>query len=124
MGKSLFNQETGKFALNDDSGTQKNAVVNARSSQPRLEVGGQSKQLSNKSFAIGRDKSNQIIIADTKVSRFHAMVVFENEEAYIKDTDSTNGTFLNEKQLEPGKRYKLNDKDKIKVGTTVLTYYR
>lgn len=121
---NLFNQQTGKFNLEDDTQTQKVARINAKSSLPRLEVGGQSKQLSNKSFGIGRDKSNQIIVADPKVSRFHALVTFENDEAYLKDTDSSNGTFLNGKQIPPQKKCKLTDGDKIKVGTTVIVFHR
>ena len=121
---NLFNQETGKFSLEDDTNTQKMSKINAKSSLPRLEVGGQSKQLSNKSFGIGRDKSNQIIVADGKVSRFHALVTFENEEAFIRDTDSSNGTFLNGKQIPTQRKVKLADGDKIKVGTTVITFYR
>ncbi len=121
---NLFNQETGKFSLEDDTNTQKMAKINAKTSLPRLEVGGQSKQLSNKSFGIGRDKSNQIIVADAKVSRFHALVTFENEEAFIRDTDSSNGTFVNGKQIITQRKVKLADGDKIKVGTTVITFYR
>lgn len=124
MCANLFNQETGKFTVDDSTNTRKVAKINAKSSLPRLEVGGQSKSLSNKSFGIGRDKSNQIIVADPKVSRFHAVVTFENEEAYIKDTDSSNGTFVNGTQIQLNKKIKLNNGDKIKVGTTVITFYR
>lgn len=124
MGKDLFHQETGIFSADDDMGTLKNAKINASSGAPRLEVRGQSKSLSNKAISIGRDKSNQLIIADTKVSRYHAIVSFENEEAYIKDTDSSNGTFINGKQIDPGRKIKLNNGDKIKVGNTVIIFYR
>lgn len=121
---NLFNQTTGKFSINDSDSTKKSARINACSGVPRLEVHGQSKQLSNKSFGIGRDKTNQIIIADPKVSRFHAVVTFENNKAYIKDTDSSNGTFLNGKQIETQRKILLNDGDKIKVGTTVINFLR
>ena len=124
MGKDIFHQETGIFNANDDMSTLKNAKINATSGTPRLEVRGQSKNLSNKAISIGRDKSNQLIIADTKVSRYHAIVSFENDEAYIKDTDSSNGTFINGKQIERGRKIKLNNGDKIKVGNTVIVFYR
>jgi pSer/pThr/pTyr-binding forkhead associated (FHA) protein len=123
MAKNIFNDETGKFEKNDDMETKKSAKINAKSTYPRLEVYGQSKQLSSKSFGIGRDKNNQIIIADEKVSRFHALVTFENNVAYIKDTDSSNGTYINGKQIPVGKKVELKNGDKIKVGTTVIVFY-
>ncbi len=123
MAKDLFNQDTGVFHSEEEMATMKNAKIDAKSSTPRLEVRGQSKLLSNKAFGIGRDKTNQLIIADQNVSRFHAIVTFENDEAYIKDTDSTNGTYINDKQITPCKKIKLNNGDKIKVGSTVIYFY-
>jgi pSer/pThr/pTyr-binding forkhead associated (FHA) protein len=99
---NLFEEETSIFYSNEDRRTKKMAKINAKSSMPRLEVRGESKSLSNKAFGIGRDKSNQLIIADSKVSRYHALVTFENDEAYIKDTDSANGTYINDKKIFPG----------------------
>lgn len=121
--ENLFNQETEQFKSDDDLKTIKNAKIDARSSRPRLEVRGESKLLSNKAFSIGRDKTNNIIIADPKVSKFHAVVTFENGDAYIKDTDSTNGTYINNKRIDSGKKIKLSNGDKIKVGGTVIIYY-
>ena len=121
---SIFYQETGKFKIDESMETQKMAKIDAKSSMPRLEVRGKYKSLSNKAFSIGREKSNQIIIADPKVSRYHAIVTFENEEAYIKDTDSINGTYINNKRILPGKKIELKNGDKIKIGTTVITFYR
>lgn len=124
MAKNMFNEETGHFKTNESTTTQKEAKINAKTSVPWLEVAGKSKMLSNKAFSIGRDRSNQIIIADTKVSRFHAMIKFKNEEVYIKDTNSSNGTYINGKKITPDKSIKLKNGDKIKVGTTVLVFYK
>ncbi|MBN2544838.1 MAG: FHA domain-containing protein [Spirochaetes bacterium] len=121
---NLFNQDTKHYQTDDELKTLKSAKINASASMPRLEVRGQSKVLSNKAFSIGRDKSNQLIIADAKVSKFHAVVSFENNTAYIKDTDSTNGTYLNNEKLIPRQKVKLNNGDKIKVGNTVIIYYK
>jgi pSer/pThr/pTyr-binding forkhead associated (FHA) protein len=121
---NIFKQQTQFFNLDEGMQTMKKANINATSALPRLEVNGQSKSLSHKAFGIGRDKSNQLIVADNKVSRFHAVVTFENEEAYIKDTDSSNGTYINNKKIQPGKKVLLNNGDKIKVGNTVIIYYR
>ena len=68
----LFQQDTSKFYSDEERKTKKIAKINAQSGMPRLEVRGESKALSNKAFGIGRDKTNQLIIADPKVSRYHA----------------------------------------------------
>ncbi|HOV13345.1 MAG TPA: FHA domain-containing protein [Spirochaetota bacterium] len=122
MGKDMFSQETGKFITDENMKTLKSAKINAKGSVPRLEVNGQSKNLSNKAFGIGRDKTNQLVIADGKVSRYHAIVTFENGDAFIKDTNSSNGTFINEKPISAGVKIKLNNGDKIKVGNTVINF--
>ena len=121
---NIFEEETSIFHSNEDRNTRKMAKINAKSSMPRLEVRGESKILSNKAFGIGRDRSNQLIVADSKVSRYHALVTFENDEAYIKDTDSANGTYINNKKIISGQKVKLKNGDKIKVGRTVITFYR
>ena len=107
MGKNLFTQETGKFLVNDPKDIRKNAMINAKSTVPHLEVGGQSRPLSNKCFSIGRDKTNQIVVADPKASRFHAVITFENDNVYIKDTESSNGTFVNDVKITSNKKVKL-----------------
>ncbi|OHD15201.1 MAG: hypothetical protein A2086_11730 [Spirochaetes bacterium GWD1_27_9] len=122
MSKDMFSQQTGKFITNENVDTNKMAKINAKSTVPRLEVAGQTKELSNKAFGIGREKTNQLIVGDTKVSRHHAVVTFENGVAYIKDTDSTNGTYINGQKLVAGKKYQLKNGDKIKIGTTVINF--
>ncbi|HOJ62975.1 MAG TPA: FHA domain-containing protein [Spirochaetota bacterium] len=122
MAKNFFTEETSKFSKNDSCETEKNAKIDVKKGIPRLIVNGQSKELSNKAFGIGRDKSNQLIIADPTVSKFHAIITFENGNAYIKDTDSSNGTFINDKQIPPGKKILLHNNDRIKMGRTVIVF--
>ena len=43
---------------------------------------------------IGRHSSNQIVIFDESVSRYHAEIVFANEQFFLRDIGSTTGTFL------------------------------
>ena len=121
---NLFNKDTKRFKLDETYDTKKSANINAKNILPRLEVRGKTKLLSNKAFGIGRDRSNQLIIADPKVSRFHAIVSFDNEDAFIKDTDSSNGTFINDKEIPKRRNIKLKNGDKIKVGNTVIRFYR
>ena len=58
------------------------------------------------------------------ISKQHAClnVSDDGEDIYIFDLQSTNNTFLNNKELEPGKAYKLKNNDEISFGpeTTVM----
>lgn len=49
-----------------------------------------------KTFSIGRDASNPIILNDNFVSRRHAeLIISDNGQVMIKDLGSSNGTFVN-----------------------------
>ena len=60
---------------------------------------------------------------EAKVSRRHARIIRENEEFWLEDLGSTNGTFINRgRRLLPGKRQILQDGDEIIVGKTFLRF--
>jgi len=67
-------------------------------------------------MTIGRDKGNTIVINDPLVSRVHCIVHRIRNSWYIEDSDSTNGTWINDKQLLPGKSKRLEPRDTIKLG--------
>ena len=50
--------------------------------------------LNKEYFSIGRRADNDFIIDDKKVSRYHAQIVTNNGDSYLRDLDSTNGTFI------------------------------
>ena len=72
-------------------------------------------------ITIGRSKRNNIHIDDNLASRNHALVQKVKNTYYIKDLDSTNGTFVNNKQIPRGKYVKLHKKDVLKIGRTEIT---
>ncbi|MFP3896131.1 MAG: protein kinase domain-containing protein [Anaerolineales bacterium] len=53
-------------------------------------------------IAIGRDPQNDITLPDPKVSRRHAQITFEKDDAYLTDLNSSNGTYLGTNRLLPG----------------------
>lgn len=76
-----------------------------------------------KEETIGRDASQaRIIIDDTKASRIHARIFQDNNQYYIEDLKSRNGTLLNgipileRRLLEPG--------DYIQIGFTCFSFAR
>ena len=48
-----------------------------------------------KRFTIGRGQGSDILINDFAISREHAIVEIRGADFYLKDLDSSNGTFIN-----------------------------
>jgi pSer/pThr/pTyr-binding forkhead associated (FHA) protein len=75
--------------------------------------------ISDTPILIGR--SNEAIVRinyDDFCSRKHALLYWENKACFIKDLDSTNGTFINNKRIS--QKTELHDGDIIGLGDTKL----
>jgi hypothetical protein len=66
---------------------------------------------------LGRDRRSDVVIPDDQASSHHADLVFRPEERrfILMDHNSTNGTYVNEVEIEP--RRDLTTKDVIRVGS-------
>jgi hypothetical protein len=66
---------------------------------------------------IGRDRKSDITVNDDQASSHHADLVFRPEEKrfILMDHNSTNGTYVNEAEIEP--RRDLAPKDVIRIGS-------
>jgi pSer/pThr/pTyr-binding forkhead associated (FHA) protein len=79
-------------------------------------------------ITIGRDNSVDLSIPlDLAISRKHLNIFIQNKSLVIEDLNSTNGTFIIEKNLEKISLIKLKGKKEfntfplfIKVGNTVM----
>jgi FhaA, N-terminal domain/FHA domain len=89
--------------------------------RPTLSVGGKSHELSQPSAVIGRSKESDIRISDPNVSRRHAEIRQDGSVYWIVDLDSTNGISVNGREV---KRAKLDDEDRITLGSTELVFRR
>lgn len=63
-----------------------------------------------------------IVLKDATVSKLHAEIMAENETIYIKDCNSTNGTFVNGMQLDAEEKISLEIGDEISIGKVKLEY--
>jgi len=54
------------------------------------------------------------------VSRHHATIYQSDDQLFVKDMDSANGTFLNSQRIDPHQPYLLNKGDKLQLGTLQL----
>lgn len=64
-------------------------------------------------FRIGRDKDCQVQLKDSSVSKFHAEVQFDGERWWVKDLESTNGTYMNGVLIQ---RLSLPSEAKLELG--------
>jgi NADPH-dependent 2,4-dienoyl-CoA reductase/sulfur reductase-like enzyme len=72
-------------------------------------------------LTIGREPGATLFINHYIVSRRHAVIMYANGTYLLRDLGSRNGTFLNEKRLEPFSVHILHPHDKIRIGT-VMSY--
>jgi pSer/pThr/pTyr-binding forkhead associated (FHA) protein len=75
------------------------------------------------SVTIGRADTNTIVLSELRVSRKHASIDWDASKRLflIGDLGSANGTWLNGMRLAPNEKHPLNDWDKIRITSTVLT---
>ena len=71
-------------------------------------------------ITIGRSPQCVIPLSDPKLSRIHCIITFQNDQFYVQDNNSTNGTYLNRRQV--GELEKLAFGDIIKLGSTYIRF--
>ena len=69
-------------------------------------------------LSIGRDKKNKLPIENNAVSRYHAVITSENGNFYLEDLNSTNGTFLNGRQVL---KDRINPGDAIRIANVGIS---
>lgn len=77
--------------------------------------------LDKERMTIGRRASNDVHIDNLAISGEHAEVITTGEDAFIQDLNSTNGTFVNKKQV---KKQILKHGDTIGLGKYQLKYLK
>lgn len=76
-------------------------------------------EITDKEISIGRKTSCQICIPLFGVSRIHARIYFFNEEYYIEDLKSTNGTYVNTIKIV---KCILRNNDQIEIGEAKIIF--
>ena len=71
---------------------------------------------------IGSKSSNDITVQDNEVSGLQGIILCRKDKFFLTDEVSSNGTLLNDNDLEPRKPYEIHDGDKIKIGSTTLLF--
>jgi hypothetical protein len=82
---------------------------------------GQRRVVDKRRVLIGRSRECDVQLADSNVSRRHAELRQEGASYWVVDLDSTNGIEVNGRRL---KRSKLEDGDRVTLGSTELVFRR
>lgn len=75
--------------------------------------------LNRSPFSVGRKVDKDLVIADPRVSRDHAQIVWEGDEFFVIDLGSKHGTFVNGERIQ---RQKLDRNDRLEFGARDSTY--
>jgi pSer/pThr/pTyr-binding forkhead associated (FHA) protein len=69
-------------------------------------------------LVIGREREADVVLGDPEVSRRHAALDVQGGIVFLRDLESSNGTFLNGRRVRSA--IELLEGDEIDVGTTRL----
>jgi phosphoserine phosphatase RsbU/P len=70
-------------------------------------------------FSVGRKVDKDLVIADPRVSRDHALIILEAEGFFLIDQGSKHGTFVNGERIQ---RQKLERNDRLEFGARDSAY--
>lgn len=75
-----------------------------------------------RNFLGSNSKADITIGGDQSISGNHALVLCKKNKFWLRDEMSSNGTFLNNEELEPNESPELKDGDEIKLGSTTFKF--
>jgi serine/threonine-protein kinase len=74
-------------------------------------------------YIIGHDPKNEIMVEDDSISSVHArLTVVSDDEIYVEDLDSANGTFVD--GIPVTERVRVGYESHIQLGQTTMEFYR
>ncbi len=70
-------------------------------------------------FSIGRRRTHGLVLEDAAVSADHANIFTVGQDSFLKDLDSTNGTYINNRRT---RKHHLKHGDQIVIGKYTLIF--
>lgn len=72
---------------------------------------------------IGSSKDNELCLSDNGISRNHAVVYAKDGRFEVQDLGSSNGTYINFRRLNKEESSRLQDRDIVFCGRTVIKFW-
>ena len=70
---------------------------------------------------IGRAPTNLIQIPENTVSKVHArMIILKDNQTFLTDLNSINGTYVNGEKIEPDQKVALKHNDSVQFGRSMF----
>lgn len=69
---------------------------------------------------IGRDPANDLVVEDDEISGQHARILFRDNDFWVEDLDSRNGTHVNGTRIESATL--LRNEDLLRLGSTLMKF--
>jgi len=79
--------------------------------------GGEFPLVNDKPIIVGRSSDLDMVLVEDMVSRKHARISMQQDQIWIEDLGSTNGSFVNGEKI---KRARLKEGDRVLIGTSIL----
>ena len=81
-------------------------------------------QLDRPCITIGKKKEEaDLVLEEISVSRIHARIIKEQNDFYLEDLNSTNGTYKNGLRMQPYEKRKLEEGDEIRFGKKEFVFH-
>jgi hypothetical protein len=81
---------------------------------------GESFPFDGERMSIGRRPDSEVFLDDVTVSRDHALLINRNDQWYLDDCGSLNGTYVNRSRIES---HHLQEGDEVQIGKYKLTFH-
>ncbi len=90
----------------------------------RVEKGAKANNAFAFGITLGRVDTNDLVLEDDSVSRFHAFLRHDDRTQtwMLTDAESKNGTWLDGKKVEPNQGVPIKDESLLKFGDAVLKF--
>jgi pSer/pThr/pTyr-binding forkhead associated (FHA) protein len=104
----------GNLPVKQESGTDWSAVPTV---YLILKSTGKQIRLSALATLVGRSSECDLIVRSSAVSKRHCQILLEDDQVWVEDLDSANGTLVNGKKI---KRCQLKDSDSLELSGHVF----
>ena len=85
--------------------------------------GRKASELDTSNLLIGKYKEKvDLYLEDESVSRMHARILRDQEQYYLEDENSTNGTYCARIRLQPYEKKRLQPGDELRIGNVTLFF--